>query len=231
MSKRRGKSDVIRAIVFDLDGTLIDSYPGIRASLNYAIRFHESRLCLRGLRKKIGPPISKMVNSLWPKLDQKNYEKILQRFRRHYDREGCLRSRMYPGARKMLVGMKKTGKKAFLLTNKPATATNRILHQLKIESFFVEVVCPDSVSPPLGHKKEGALLLRQKHRLLSGETLLVGDSQDDMVAAGAAGFQFGIALYGYGGLSRDPDRSYFLVLKSPRDFGKLARTMYKKIYD
>jgi phosphoglycolate phosphatase len=138
---------------------------------------------------------------------------------------------MYPGARKMLVGMKKTGKKAFLLTNKPATATNRILHQLKIESFFVEVVCPDSVSPPLGHKKEGALLLRQKHRLLSGETLLVGDSQDDMVAAGAAGFQFGIVLYGYGGLSRNPDRSYFLVLQSPRDFGKIARTMYKKIYD
>lgn len=218
---------MIRTIVFDLDGTLIDSYPGIRASLNYAIRFPESKLCLRGLRKKIGPPISKMVNSLWPKLDQKSSEKILQRFRRHYDREGCLRSRMYPGARQMLAGIKKSGKKAFLLTNKPATATNRILHHLKIKSFFVEVVCPDSVSPPLGHKKEGALLLRQKHRLISGETLLVGDSQDDMVAAGAAGFQFGTALYGYGGLSRDPGRSYFLVLKSPRDIVKLTRKLYK----
>lgn len=216
---------MIRTIVFDLDGTLIDSYPGIRASLNYATRFPESKLCLRGLRKKIGPPISKIVNSLWPKLDQKSSEKILQRFRRHYDREGCLRSRMYPGARQMLAGIKKSGKKAFLLTNKPATATNRILHHLKIESFFVEVVCPDSVFPPLGHKKEGALLLRQKHRLLSGETLLVGDSQDDMAAAAAAGFQFGIALYGYGGLSRDPGRRDFLVLKSPSDFGMLTRTL------
>lgn len=102
-----------RNIIFDLDGTLIDSYPGIRASLNYAIRFPDSKLCLRGLRKKIGPPISKMVNSLWPKLDQKSYEKILQRFRRHYDREGCLRSRMYPGARQMLAGIKKPEKSFF----------------------------------------------------------------------------------------------------------------------
>jgi phosphoglycolate phosphatase len=129
----------------------------------------------------------------------------------------------------MLAGIKKTGKKAFLLTNKPATATNRILHHLKIESFFVEVVCPDSVSPPLGHKKEGALLLRQKHRLLSGETLLVGDSQDDMDAAAAAGFKFAIALYGYGGLSIDSGREDFLALKSPSDFGTLVSTLYKNI--
>lgn len=217
---------MIRAIVFDLDGTLIDSCPGIQASLNYAIRFPESKLCLRSLRKKIGPPISKMVNSLWPKLDQKSSEKILQRFRYHYDREGCLRSRMYPGARQMLAGIKKTGKKAFLLTNKPATATNRILHHLKMESFFVEVVCPESITPPFDHKKEGALLLKQKHRLHSGETMLVGDSQDDMDAAAAAGFQFAIALYGYGGLSRDSGREDFLVLKSPRDLGRFIVSLY-----
>lgn len=215
------KSRVIQSFIFDLDGTLIDSYPGIRDSLAFAVRFSGLKLPFKDLRKKIGPPISKMIYALWPKIDQESSKKILKRFRYHYNRKGCLRSRIYPGVRQILEGIKRSKKKAFLLTNKPAKPTSKILRHLKIEDFFVEVVCPDSQYPTLGAKKEGALLLKRKHRLFSTETLLVGDSQDDWHAATTAGFRFGIALYGYGRMLRDPARRACFVLKSPRDFSRI----------
>lgn len=208
------------AFVFDLDGTLVDSYPGIEASLLYAICFSGSTLRLHKLRSRIGPPISKMIPKIWPDLEPSGAVKVLRRFRIHYNREGCLRSRLYPGVKKVLKALKKPRRKIFLLTNKPLKPTRKILKHLEIEQFFTGVLCPDSVVPRLRNKKQGAKLITKQHRLEPAKTLLVGDSIDDFFSARAARIPFALALYGYGSKLNLAIRSKSFLLKGPRDLVK-----------
>jgi phosphoglycolate phosphatase len=77
------------------------------------------------------------------------------------------------------------------------------------------------MNPPLSSKSEGALHLGKTHRLVANETLLVGDSPDDLKAARAAGFSFMEASYGYGNFDEIVTNEAWFRLKSPSDLAKL----------
>jgi phosphoglycolate phosphatase len=83
------------------------------------------------------------------------------------------------------------------------------------------MLSPDTLTPPLSTKSEGALHLVETHKLVAHETLLVGDSPDDLKAACAAGFSFIEASYGYGNFDEIVTGEAWLRLKSPSDLAKV----------
>lgn len=197
----------IAAIIFDLDGTLVDSVPGIEASLRHALNQTLPHLSLGDLRSAIGPPIKVMVTRLWPELGTDEIERIVSAFREHYDAEGYRQTRLYEGVRETLQQLQERGIAHFLLTNKPARPTLAIVKHLGIRSFFRALASPDG-DPPFSVKSEGARGLQERFGLHGRSTVMVGDGSDDAAAAEACGFEFVAAAYGYGrvGAKMEPDR-------------------------
>ena len=204
-------------IIFDLDGTLVDSFPGIEESLKYAISVVDPVLDLSQLRSYIGPPLSKMLARMWPQKDEVIVNQVIHEFRSDYIKRGCFCSRPFSGVSDLLLQLRSKNYSLFVLTNKPADPARKILQHLGWEKHFTEVLSPDAVTPCLTTKTEGAHLLVQKHSLIAAETILVGDSQDDVTAAQSAGFTFLEASYGYGLCDENVTKRTWLQLKSPMD--------------
>ena len=190
-------------IIFDLDGTLVDSLAGIEASSRHAVNQCFPAKSLPPMRELIGPPIAKMFARLWPELNASELETLVASFRQHYNAEGCFLSELYPGVRETLRTLQEYGATMFVLTNKPRHATGLILEHLRVLSCFTALVSPDSQEPAFTAKREGAKLLREKYDLDPAATVLVGDGRDDAEAAEASGFSFLIAAYGYGSAARE----------------------------
>ena len=186
------------AIIFDLDGTLVDSLPGIELSAQHAVANCLPDRKLSSMRELIGPPIATMFARLWPDLSPEELQTLVGAFRKHYDAEGCRSSVPYDGVIQMIAELADRGVDMFVLTNKPLAPTLTILGNIGVRSSFREIVSPDSVVPPFVRKSDGAMTLRDRYALNPASTLLVGDGLDDMEAAEACGFAFAIAAYGYG---------------------------------
>lgn len=188
----------VHHLICDLDGTLVDSLPGIECSTRHALA-----KCLPGvvappMRDVVGPPIAKMFAQLWPQLPCDELDCLLAAFRQHYNEEGCLASVCYPGVRETLSELRKREVEMFVLTNKPLAPTQTILRHTGIEEFFAGVVSPDTAEPSYLTKSAAAKALRDVHALAPASTAIVGDGLDDAAAAAACGFAFFLAAYGYG---------------------------------
>jgi phosphoglycolate phosphatase len=190
------------SVIFDLDGTLVDSLPGIEASIRYALQAAALDLPLPSMRDLVGPPIATMLAKLWPDLAKERLQAIIAEFRHHYDAEGCLHSELYTGVAESIRTLRESGLRLFILTNKPHRPSQRILDHHGLGECFVEIVSPDSGEPPFTQKRVGAALLAQRHGLRATSTLLAGDGLDDLEAAMAHGFSFVSATYGYGSAAR-----------------------------
>jgi phosphoglycolate phosphatase len=208
-------------LIFDLDGTLVDSLPGIEASARYAVENCLPGISLPELRGLIGPPIRTMFTQLWPERDRAEIEALVAVFRQHYDTEGCLLSRLYPGVHDTLDDLHDAGMAMFVLTNKLSRSADVILRKTGIRQFFLDVMSPDSAEPPYAVKNEGAAILQIRYQLVPGRTLLMGDGVNDLEAAEACGFVFVAAAYGYGNASQ----ASAPAIPPAQTFSEIARLM------
>jgi len=188
----------LRHAIFDLDGTLIDSLPGIAWSVEQALA--ECRLpdLAQDLRPLIGPPIRSILATVAGFTDPTALDRLERAFRASYDAEGWRRTTCYEGVPDMLWRLLTNDVGLWVVTNKPSGAARRILRQLKIDSFFQEIVCLDSRSPAYVSKTEALMELLGRHSLSRSECLLVGDTWEDCHAAVAAGVSCAIVPHGYG---------------------------------
>ena len=190
--------NAVAAVIFDLDGTLVDSLPGITASVQAVVEECFPGRKVPDLDRFIGPPIGVMIKQLWPELSDGELQLAITSFRRHYDTEGYLLSRLFSGVDETLATLHYAGLQLFVLTNKPALPTLAILDAKGIKARFTAVVSPDSSEPPFKCKNAAAVALQARHSLECERTVLVGDGRDDHDAAAYCGFEFIAAAYGYG---------------------------------
>jgi phosphoglycolate phosphatase len=188
----------IRNVIFDMDGTLVDSLPGITASASHAISAVLPGQAMPDLASHIGPPIAVMFARLWPALPVEQMESLIGAFRHHYATTGWLGSKAYFGVTETLEELRTGGVSMFVLTNKPLSPARRILERARLNRFFRDLMCPDSCDPPFERKSDGAKALAQRFGLQPAETVVMGDGIDDAVAAAECGFGFIAAAYGYG---------------------------------
>jgi phosphoglycolate phosphatase len=187
-------------IIFDLDGTLIDSFPGIEEAARAACARVLPERAIPDFRWFIGPPIREIFCQALAEPRAAVLDALVTAFREVYDGGAWRRTVLYPGGREALAALQAAGCRCFVLTNKPSHATARILDHLGISGCFAEVVAPGGARGFSGTKIEALLDLKARQQLTPGATLLIGDSVDDAEAAAAGGFHFAAVLFGYGRL-------------------------------
>lgn len=188
----------IENIIFDLDGTLVDSLPGIEYASRFAV---DSIFPNRGsfeLRPFIGPPIRDIFRRIFPDIEGNELETLVKGFRKAYDNGGWQKTILFDGVKDTLIKLENLKIRNYLVTSKPKLQTEKILDLLKIKNHFVDVVCPDSITPAFPSKFDAISYLIAKHGLDNEKTLSVGDTNEDKVAAITCGIRFAAASHGYG---------------------------------
>jgi len=185
-------------IVFDLDGTLIDSAGAILAS--YRAAFAACGLTpVRSIEPGIvGPPLGETLRLLAGSEDSARIARLADAFRQSYDSEGLLETLPYPGVDDMLRALHTAGRKLFIATNKRIHPTRLIVGHLGWGDIFDSVVALDFFTPPLPSKAAmlGRLLADQGFD--AQRAVYVGDRIEDGEAAEANGLPFIAAAWGYG---------------------------------
>lgn len=198
--KSNGK--VKRSYFFDVDGTLVDSLPGIEFSVRAALR-STGKDFDGGLAQLIGPPIRQVLRKILRNESDSELDRVEAEFRKYYDSEGWKRSSLYLGVEATLRELKDQGNQLFVFTNKPAHVTTAILKALNIGSCFEAILSRDSRVPHFPDK--GAMLneFLRDFKVDRDLALVTGDSSEDFRAALANGMRFCFATYGYGNLPEE----------------------------
>ena len=216
----------ITTVIFDLDGTLVDSHPGIARAFGKALEEKLPGRDLPDFSRFIGPPVREVFRNALGCHDELLLNDLNASFRRFYDEEDWKASYPYPGTAGLLEYLTGQGVTCHVLTNKPSLATRKILQHTRMDPFFSEVVSPDSATPPFPTKSAAARHLFREHELDPATTWLIGDSIDDAGAAAALGCSFGAAAYGYGDGALQKQFPVHAILKALPDFRAVFSTRH-----
>ena len=190
-------------VVFDLDGTLIDSRRDLAESTNEMLgTYGAPALPLERVAGMVGEGAKKLVERALAAsaLDPATPD-ALDRFRTIYDRRLFNHTRPYDGIADVLAGVDERASLA-VLSNKPEAPTRRLLDGFGLAERFQWIMGGDS---PFPRKPDPAGLhhLMQQAGAGVASTLFVGDSMIDVETSRRAGVQICVALYGFGGLRGD----------------------------
>ncbi|MCL5612363.1 MAG: HAD hydrolase-like protein [Chloroflexi bacterium] len=185
-------------LIFDMDGTLIDSRPGIIASLETAVQKVYPLMDTHQLHFTIGPQIHDILRLAIEQATDAELATLEIAFRIAYDNQGWKNSLIYPGVTATIEELLKRGDKLYILTNKPKLPTSQILKYLGLSDYFRDVISPDSDQPKFRNKAAMLIYLLNKHAIPLDDTFCIGDSEDDFLAAQAYNVRFIGIEYGYG---------------------------------
>ena len=185
-----------RSAIFDLDGTLTDSKPGILGCLTRALDAHG--IPWTGpLDWFIGPPAGQSLRRLMPDADEPRRTALLHDYRSCYDATGWEENSVYPGVPAVLQSLQSSGWQLFVCTSKREDFTQRILEKFALKPYFLAVYA-DTVGS-LHHSKTALLRrLLEEQSLDPASTLMVGDRNFDIEAARGNGVTSIAVTYGYG---------------------------------
>jgi phosphoglycolate phosphatase len=198
-------------IIFDLDGTLVDSSSGILTSLAFAFRevgLQPSQALTPAL---IGPPLRETLLSLCPTPDNTPLDELIALFKQHYDTEGFLQTHPFPGIAEMLHGLSFGGMTMHIATNKRHLPTGMILDTLRWAEYFNIVLSPDSCTPSLPSKGRILAKLLNDTKTAPEHCLYVGDRYDDYQAAQENRIPFALATWGFDGPLSSYDNSVLML--------------------
>lgn len=187
----------LRAVLFDLDGTLLDTAPDMVGALN-ALR-HEHGLQPKPydeVRAAVSHGGARVVHTGFPDATEAERALLVARFLQLYRGALSVHTRLFPGMDEVLDELARRSLKCCIVTNKPAWLTDPLLAELKLRDRFASVVSGDTVA----EKKPHPLPLLHAARLAQvapQECIYVGDAERDVQAAHAAGMPALVANYGY----------------------------------
>lgn len=186
-------------ILFDLDGTLIDSSPGILASFGRILAADGLRPAVPLEASLIGPPLMATLRQVSGLADEARLAQLAEAFKQDYDTAGCLATEMFPGVAAGLAQLAATGARLFIVTNKRMLPTRRILEALGLAQCFAGIHTRDETEPPAASKAAVTKRLVAHYAIDPARACFVGDSDEDAAAARENGLAFIHATYGYGG--------------------------------
>lgn len=178
-----------KALLFDLDGTLVDSIGDIRACVNL-VRGEQGLAPLGEIdvRRAVGEGARVLTRrTLAPVIENEaRLEQLYRRLLHWYEERSVVETRLYPLARDFLVVAREAGCVLALVTNKPMGITQQLLDALGLREFFADVKCPEN-SPHIKPDPRAISAPLATLAILPSEAAFLGDSIHDFAAARGAG--------------------------------------------
>ena len=207
---------MIKNIFFDLDGTIIDSAPGIIKALRYA--YQQAALSVPDdsvLRKFIGPPLLESIEK-YTKISPESElaRQLLRGFQEYYGRSGWQEMRLYPQIVPVLKQLQQNGHRLYIATAKPQTFAKQIVDYLQIQQYFVNLYGTD-----LDEKmqKKDVIQRALKTEAISDpqQIVMVGDRDTDVLGAAANQVATIGVLYGFGTATELTQAGARALIKTP----------------
>ena len=184
-------------MVFDLDGTLIDSKLDLVLSVNATLRaIGREELPAELVASYVGSGAPVLISrALGGSPDSEELQRALRYFLSHYEEHKLDNTRAYPGVREALVQL--NGTPMAVLTNKPANISVRILEELGLAAFFKVIYGGNSFATKKPDPLGANTVLRDLD-VAAKEAVMVGDSEVDVQTARNAGMVSAIVNFGFG---------------------------------
>ena len=186
------------AVLFDLDGTLVDTFPDLADALDFAVRDAGAGAVDRTrLRPLISRGTREMIASVLPShTDNERFDGARRRFLARYSERIAVRSRLFPGIESVLRTLEERGVRWGIVTNKHAWLTEPLLAELDLRRRAHCVVSGDSTAHPKPHPAP-LILACDRLSVAPGAAVYVGDSRSDIESGRAAGVTTVSAGWGY----------------------------------
>ena len=230
MARETMLSQPIRAVLFDLDGTLIDTLPDLHAAACAMLNdLGRPPLPLESIRAYVGRGIPNLIkrvlaNSLHVAEDPNPPPpEAVASYRRHYAHENGRNAKVYPGVLEGLASLRAQGVPLGVVTNKADTFIQPLLEQTGLSGYFEVLVGGDRL-PKVKPDPMPLVWACGRLGVSPAETLFIGDSINDALAARAAGCPVFLLPYGYNEDRDVHELDCDAIVESVRDAVKLIRT-------
>ncbi len=203
-------------LLFDLDGTIVDSGPGIMRSVQYALdHFGLPDQPEEKLRRFIGPSLMDSFTAYYG-MKEADARRAVEYYRECYDGSQVLNASLYQGIRDSLNRLQADGRQMVLVTTKPLVFAERILKHFHLDHLFPDKVCPELTDPS---SDKGRLIrtAEEKAGFNPADAVMIGDTRYDMAGARETGVAAIGVTYGYGTPEELKQAGADLLVHSPAE--------------
>ena len=192
-----------KAVIFDLDGTLIDSLPDIAEYVNITLeKYGAPKKDVCKIRQYIGNGARNLIlRSFDGAIEGERAEEILAFYNKSYTESGSPKTRLFEGVKEVLFELKKRGYKLGVLTNKPQVTTDGV-YQTYLKEIGFDAVVGQTAGKKIKPNPDTLLELLNSLGVLVENAYMVGDGETDVEVAINAGVHGVAVLWGY----RDKDQ-------------------------
>lgn len=203
-------------ILFDLDGTLIDSKDGIVNSVKYALsHFSITAVKDEELYKFIGPPLRESFSKYYG-FNEKDTELAVVKYREYFSKEGVFQNTLYKGIPELLEKLINEKKNLIIATSKAEIYAKQILENLKINKYF-SFICGSTLDDSRSKKAQIIQYILKTNDLLSENCVMIGDKSHDILGAKESNMDSVGVLYGYGSYEELKEANATYIIKTVKE--------------
>jgi phosphoglycolate phosphatase len=198
-------------LIFDLDGTLVDSAQGVIDAVKKTLEINQIKPIVNLRKELIGPPLEILLSEIAGISDKQILDKLKTSFTNLYDNVYVNKIKAYDGIQLILEELKLKNHKLYVATNKRTIPTLKIINKLSWDNMFDDLYSLDKFTPSKINKAELLKELIKANNLNISDVIYIGDKFDDQIAAQQNNIKFLAAAWGYDSWNRDEK----VVLQNP----------------